>query len=126
MDTSWSYHNFFFFTINQIYIYTLISLQISKVDDRASEDYQCWWKVCKSEHSQRGDQRRPAKSPPMAKLVSQKWSSGLFQGSSVQEISYHHFVQTGPLYRELGVVISSVTSPRFTEAREFGYNFLNG
>ena len=49
-----------------------------------------------------------------------------FWESSVREISYHRFVQTGPLYRELGVVISSVTSPRFTEAKEFGYNFLNG
>ena len=39
--------------------------------------------------------------------------------------SYHRFVQTGPLYRDLGVVISSVTSPRFTEANEFGDNFLN-
>ena len=44
----------------------------------------------------------------------------------VQEISYLHLVQTGPLYRDLGVVIISVTSPRFTEAREFGYNFPNG
>ena len=49
-----------------------------------------------------------------------------FWESSVQEISYHRFVQTGPLYRELGMVISSVTSPRFTEAKEFRYNFLNG
>ena len=42
-----------------------------------------------------------------------------------KRFSYHRFVQTGPLYRELGVVISSVTSPRFMEAKEFGYNFLN-
>ena len=74
--------------------------------------------------SERG-RSEPTKHPPMAKLVSQGWNSNLFQESSVQEISYHRFVQTSPLYRELGVVISSVTSPRFTEARGFGYNFLN-
>ena len=35
-------------------------------------------------------------------------------------------VQTGPLYMDIGVVISSITSPRFTEANEFEDNFLNG
>ena len=40
--------------------------------------------------------------------------------------TYLCFVQTGPFYRDLGVVISSVTSPRFTEANEYEHNFLNG
>ena len=44
----------------------------------------------------------------------------------VQEISYHRFVQTGPLYRDIGAVIFLITSPRFSEACEFGDNFLNG
>ena len=44
----------------------------------------------------------------------------------VQEISYPRFVQTGPLYRDIGAVISLITSPRFSEAYEFGDNFLNG
>ena len=76
--------------------------------------------------NQKGGQSEPTKHPPMAKLISQRWNSNLFQELSVQEISYRCVVQTGPLYRELGVVISSVTSPRFTEAREFGHNLLNG
>ena len=76
--------------------------------------------------NQKGGRSEPTKHPPIAKLVSQGWNSNLFQESSVQEISYHHSVQTSPLYRDLGVVISSVTSPRSTKAQEFGYNFLNG
>ena len=50
-----------------------------------------------------------------------------FWESSVRENvrTYQRFVQTDPLYRDLGVVISSITSPRFTKANEFGYNFLN-
>ena len=40
--------------------------------------------------------------------------------------SYHRFVQTDPLYRDTGAVTSSITSPRFMEANEFGDNFLNG
>ena len=48
-------------------------------------------------------------------------------GSQVSEkCIYPCFVQTSPLYRDLGVVISLVTSPRFTEANESGHNFLNG
>ena len=76
--------------------------------------------------NQKGGRSEPTKHPPIVKLVSQGWNANLFQESSVQEISYRHFVQTSPLYRELGVVISSVTSPRFMEVREFEYNFLNG
>ena len=91
-----------------------------------------WWttsgggRLVKWIQNQKGGQSEPTKHPPMAKLVSQRWNSNLFQESSVPEISYRRVVQTGPLYRELGVVISSVTSPRFTEAKEFGYNFPNG
>ena len=40
--------------------------------------------------------------------------------------SYHCFVQTGPLYKDTGAVISSITSPKFMEADEFEDNFLNG
>ena len=76
--------------------------------------------------NQKGGRSEPTKHPLMAKLVSQGWNSNLFQQSSVQEISYHRFVQTGHLYRDTGVVISSITSPRFMEANEFGDNFLNG
>ena len=48
-------------------------------------------------------------------------------GSQVSEkCTYPCFVQTNPLYRDLRVVISSVTSLRFTEANEYGHNFLNG
>ena len=73
--------------------------------------------------------RRPEKTgqiPSDGKVSFTEMKFRLISGSSVQEISYPHLFQTGPLYRELGVVISSVTSPRFTEAKEFGYNFLNG
>ena len=52
--------------------------------------------------------------------------SRMFQNFCVQEISYPYLVRTGPLYRDLGVVIILVTSPRFMEAREFEYNFPNG
>ena len=76
--------------------------------------------------NQKEGRSEPTKHPPMAKLVSQGWSSNLFQELSIQEISYHRFVQTDPLYRDIGAVISSITSPRFTEANEFGDNFLNG
>ena len=50
----------------------------------------------------------------------------MFWNFCVQEISYPRFVQTGPLYRDIGTVISLITSPRFSEACEFGDNFLNG
>ena len=59
----------------------------------------------------------------MRKLV---WSFECFGIFCVQEISHPRFVQTGPLYRDIGAVISLITSPRFSEACEFGDNFLNG
>ena len=85
-------------------------------------DYQRWWKACKEANSQRGDRRWPAKPPPMGKLV---WSSKCF-GDFYSRDFLPCLVRTGPLYRGLGVVIFLVTSPRFMEAREFGYNFPNG
>ena len=85
-------------------------------------DYQRWWKACKEGNSQRGDRRWPAKPPPMRKLV---WSSKCF-GDFCSRDFLPYLVRTGPLYRGLGVVIFLVTSPRFMEAREFGYNFPNG
>ena len=83
-------------------------------------DYRRWWKACKEGNSQRGDRRWPAKPPPMRKLV---WS---FECFLFKRISHLRFVQTGPLYRDIGAVISLITSPRFSEAYEFGDNFLNG
>ena len=76
--------------------------------------------------NQKGGWSEPTKHPPMVKLVSQGWNPNLFLESSVQESSYHCFVQTDPLYRDTGAVISSITSPRFMEANEFEDNFLNG
>ena len=75
---------------------------------------------------QKGDRSGPAKHPPMAKLVSQEWSSNFFGSQASKKCTYPCFVQTGPLYRDLGVVICPVTSPRFTKANESGHNFLNG
>ena len=76
--------------------------------------------------NQKGGRSEPTKHPLMAKLVSQGRNSNFFWKSSVRGISYHRFVQTGHLYRDLEMVISLVTSPRFTKANEFGDNFLNG
>ena len=53
----------------------------------------------KSERSQRGDRRRPAKPPPMVKLVSQE-SSSKYLGIKSQKSSYPPRVQTGPLYKD--------------------------
>ena len=49
-----------------------------------------------------------------------------FWSSVFKRFSYHRSVQTGPLYKDIGAVISLITSLRFTEANEFGDNFLNG
>ena len=49
----------------------------------------------------KGDRSRPAKHPPMAKLVSRGKGVQLF-GSKVLECSYPRLVQTGPLYRDPG------------------------
>ena len=76
--------------------------------------------------NQKRDWSGPAKHPPMAKLVSQEWNSNFFGSQVSEKCTYLCFVQTGPLYRDLGMVICPVTSPRFTEANESGYNFLNG
>ena len=53
----------------------------------------------KSKRSQRGDQRRPAKPPSMAKLVSQELSSK-YLGIESQKSSHPSRIQTGPLYRD--------------------------
>ena len=86
-------------------------------------DYQRWWKACKEGNSQRGDRRCPAKPPPMRKLVGSSKCFGDFL--------FKRFL-TPVLFRPalyigtFGAVISSITSPRFSEACEFGDNFLNG
>ena len=91
-----------------------------------------WWttsgcgRPTKWTHNQKGGQSGPTKHPSMAKLVSQGWSSNFFRSKVSEKCTYLWFVQDGPLYRDLGVVICPVTSPRFTEANEYGYNFLNG
>ena len=76
--------------------------------------------------NQKGGRSEPAKHPPMAKLVSQGWSSNFLGVKCQRKCTYPRFVQTGPFYRDLVVVISSVTSPRFMEANEYEHNFLNG
>ena len=77
--------------------------------------------------NQKEGRSEPTKHSPMVKLVSRGWNSNLILEFSVQRFfSYPCPVQTGPLYRDIGAVISSITSLRFTEANEFGDNFLNG
>ena len=76
-------------------------------------------------HNQKGRRSGPIKHSPMAKLVSQGWSSNFLGVKCQRKCTYPRFVQTGPFYRDLVVVISSVTSPRFTEANEYEHNFLN-
>ena len=77
--------------------------------------------------NQKGGRSGPTKHLPMAKSISQGWSSNLFLGVKCPR-NVLTFVSFKPvLYIEIfGVVISSVTSPRFTEANEFGHNFLKG
>ena len=63
--------------------------------------------------NQKEGRSEPTKHPPMAKLVSQEWNSNLILGVQCSEsFSYPCLVQTGPLYRDIGAVISSITSPQ--------------
>ena len=90
------------------------------------------WTTCgcgrptKWTRNQKGGRSWQTKHPPMAKLVSQGWSSNFFGSQVSEKCTYLCFVQAGPLYRDLGVVICSVTSLRFTKANESRHNFLNG
>ena len=107
--------------------YSLMLHRISRLNAPATVDYQWLWKAYKWTGNQKEGRSRLTKYLPMAKSVLQGWSSNLFLGVKCpRKCTYQRFVQTGPLYRDLGVVISSITSPRFTKANEFGYNFLNG
>ena len=74
---------------------------------------------------QKGDRRRPAEPPPMAKLVSHRDGIPTFWESSLK-MFLPSFGSTGPLYRDPGTIICPITSPRFVEANESGENFLNG
>ena len=86
-------------------------------------DYRRWWKAYKEGNSQRGDRRWPAKPPPMRKLV---WNSKCFGVFLFKRFLTPVLFRPALYIGTFGAVISSITSPRFSEACEFGDNFLNG